>query len=82
MGAYLTYALDEGGALVHIDAVAKACVELEFVAAEGVAKKGIPGCNIKFKAAKEAKTQVEATANIDLDQFGGGLPSEDFYYEF
>ena len=68
--------------LTNIDDVAKACVELEFVAAEGVAKKGIPGCNIKFKKAIDAKNDVEATAKIDLKQFGGELPSEEFYYSF
>ena len=80
---YLAKVKDAADNIINnIDNVAKACVELEFVKAEGVAKKGIPGCNIKFKAAKDAKSLVEATANIDLTQFGGGLPSEDFYFEF
>ena len=30
--------------------------------------------------AADAREQVEATANIDLAQFGGALPADDFYY--
>ncbi len=45
-----------------------------------VLKKAIPGCNIKYKSAKDAKTSVERTANIDLSKFGGAVPSDEFYY--
>ena len=45
-----------------------------------VLKKAIPGCNIKYKSAKDAKSAIEATANIDLAKFGGAVPSDEFYY--
>jgi len=49
-------------------------------AALPVLKVALPKCNIKFVSAKDAKTSVEKTANIDLTQFGGAIPSDDFYY--
>ena len=45
-----------------------------------VLKKAIPGCNIKYKSAIDAKASVERTANIDLSKFGGAVPSDEFYY--
>jgi hypothetical protein len=40
----------------------------------------IPNCAVRYMSAQEAKEQVEATANIDLKQFGGSVPADDFYY--
>lgn len=78
---YIKSVKEESDALLtNIDNYAKACVELGIMPKEAVAKKAIPNCNIKFKDAIEAKSQIEATAKIDLTQFGGGLPSEEFYY--
>ncbi len=63
-----------------LDDLAKTCVELKLLPNETVAKTAIPNCNIKFKDAKEVKSQIESTAKIDLAQYGGDLPSEEFYY--
>lgn len=63
-----------------IPAVAEAAVKLEILPNAKVAEKAIPGCAIRFLSAKEAREQVEATANLDLSQFGGVLPADDFYY--
>ena len=62
------------------EAVAKAAVALEILPNEKVAVAAIPGCSIKYVPALEAKEMVEFTANIDLSQFGGELPADDFYY--
>ena len=46
-----------------------------------VLKNALPKCNIKFKSAADSKAAIEKTANIDLKQFGGAVPSDDFYYK-
>ena len=63
-----------------VDAVAEAAVALEILPNAKVAKAAIPGCAIRFLSAAEAKEQVERTANIDLSQYGGAVPADDFYY--
>ena len=62
------------------EAVAEAAAALEILPNAKVALKAIPGCAIRFVAAPEAKEQVEKTAQIDLSQFGGEVPADDFYY--
>ncbi|MBR0515147.1 MAG: hypothetical protein IJK06_12960 [Clostridia bacterium] len=66
--------------ITDVEAVAKAAVALEILPNEKVAVAAIPGCSIKYVPALEAKEMVEFTANIDLSQFGGELPADDFYY--
>ena len=63
-----------------VAAVARAAVALEILPSENIALSAIPNCAIRFESAQEARKQVEATANIDLKQFGGALPADDFYY--
>ena len=64
------------------EAVAKTVVEdMEILKAEAVVLKALPGCSIRYVDALEAKEQVEYAAQIDLAQFGGELPADDFYYE-
>ena len=63
-----------------VQTVAKAAVELEILPNEKVALSAIPNCAIRFVNAKEAKKIVEQTAKIDIAQYGGVLPSDDFYY--
>ncbi len=46
-----------------------------------VAMLAIPNCSIRYMRALDAREQIEITANIDLEQFGGAVPSDDFYYE-
>ena len=55
-------------------AEAAAKLEIKFPAA------AIPGCAIRYVGALEAKEQVEKTAAVDLSQFGGEVPVDDFYY--
>ena len=53
---------------------------LELLPNQKVAMSAIPNCTIRFMCAQEAREQVEITANIDLSQFGGAVPADDFYY--
>lgn len=63
-----------------VAAVAEAAVALGLLPNVKVATAAIPGCAIRFVSALEAREQVETTANIDIAQFGGALPADDFYY--
>lgn len=63
------------------DALAEAAVKLEILPNVKVAQTAIPNCAISFVKALDAKEQIEATAEIDLSQFGGSVPADDFYYE-
>ena len=67
-------------ATTDVTAVAEAAVALEILPNVKVATNAIPGCAVRFVNAKDARAQVEFTANIDLSQFGGALPADDFYY--
>ena len=78
---YLTKAEESvSKATADTAAVAEAAVALEILPNAKVANTAIPNCAIRWMSASEAKEQVEATANIDLSQFGGSLPADDFYY--
>lgn len=63
------------------ETVAKTVVAMEIIKAEAVVLKSLPGCSIKYMDATEAKEQIEYVAEIDLKQFGGEVPAEDFYYD-
>jgi len=63
-----------------VAAVANAAVTLELLPNPKVAMNAIPGCAIRFMRAQEAREQVEITANVDLTQFGGAVPADEFYY--
>ncbi len=67
-------------ATTDVEALAAVAVSLEILPNQKVAMSAIPGCAIRFLSALEAKEQVETTANIDLTQFGGAVPADDFYY--
>ena len=62
------------------EAVAEAAVTLEILPNAKVAMSAIPNCSIRYMSAPEAKEQIETTANVDLSQFGGSVPADDFYY--
>ena len=68
------------GCTTDVPAAAAAAVTLGLLPNQTVAEKAIPGCSIRFVSAVEAREQLEAAANIDLSQFGGVLPADDFYY--
>ncbi|MCR5760479.1 MAG: hypothetical protein K6F82_00515 [Sphaerochaetaceae bacterium] len=63
-----------------LETVANAAVELEILPSLKVALSAIPNCSINYVAALQAKDSLESTANIDLKQFGGSVPADDFYY--
>jgi len=63
-----------------VEVVANAAVALEILPNVKVATQAIPGCAVRFVNALDAREQIEFTANIDLSQFGGALPADDFYY--
>lgn len=63
-----------------VEAVAEAAVALEILPNLKVALAAIPNCAIRYMPAAEARAQVETTANVDLAQFGGALPADEFYY--
>ena len=67
-------------ATTDVAALAEAAVTLTILPNVKVATNAIPGCTIRFVNAADAREQVEATANIDLTQFGGAVPADDFYY--
>ncbi len=79
--AYLE-AVKEAAGMVQSDltAVAEAAVALQILPNPKVAAAAIPGCNIRYVPAAEAKSEVERTAAFDLSQFGGEVPTEDFYF--
>ena len=68
-----------------IDSAAALCVKYGIVAAEPIAKKAIPYCNIVFEDGKELKTDLSAYLKFLYDcnpaSVGGELPDDNFYYE-
>ena len=64
-----------------VASLAKTVAALQIMPNAKIAESAIPNCAIRFVSAAEAKPQVEATANLDLKQYGGALPAPDFYYE-
>ncbi|MBQ9210428.1 MAG: hypothetical protein IJ153_01910 [Clostridia bacterium] len=62
-----------------VAAVAEAAVALEILPNAKVANAAIPGCNIRFVPAAEAKEDIAKTVSIDPTQFGG-QPEDSFYF--
>ena len=58
----------------------KAAVQLKILPNAKVAEKALPGCAVRYMNARDARPFVEATASIDIRQFGGSIPADDFYY--
>jgi ABC-type nitrate/sulfonate/bicarbonate transport system substrate-binding protein len=69
-----------GKCVTDIEAVAEAAAKMEILPNKKVAMIAIPNCTIRYMSALDAREQIEITANIDLEQFGGAVPSDDFYY--
>ncbi len=79
--AYLEQVREAAGlCAADVEAVAAAAVKLEILPNAKVAQAAIPNCAIRYLSAAEAKAQVETTAAVDLSQFGGEVPADDFYY--
>ena len=62
------------------ETVARNVVAMEILPKEPVALKALPGCSIRWMNAADARDQIEMTASIDLKQYGGELPADDFYF--
>ena len=60
--------------------VAKNAVAMEILPKEQIVMKALPGCSIRWMDASEAREQIEYAAKIDLSQYGGELPADDFYF--
>lgn len=61
-------------------ALADKAIALGITTPKAVLASSIPGCNIEYVSAKDAKASVEYTANLNLKLFGGELPKDEFYY--
>lgn len=68
-----------------LEGTAKLTVEYGILAAEEIAVKAIPRCNIEFIGGEEMKQAVssylEVLYNANPDSVGGSLPDEEFYYK-
>ena len=64
----------------NLSEVVSAAVELKILPNAKIAETAIPNCAIRFMSAKDAKSQIETAANIDIKQYGGTLPADDFYF--
>lgn len=64
----------------NLSEVVSAAVELKILPNAKIAESAIPNCAIRFMSAKDAKSQIETAANIDIKQYGGTLPADDFYF--
>lgn len=69
-----------GKCVSDVAAVAEAAAAMEILPNKKVGMNAIPNCTIRYMRALDAREQVEITANIDLEQFGGAVPADDFYY--
>ena len=63
-----------------LEGTAKAAAALEILPNEKVATAAIPNCGITWIDGEDAKELVKFTAGIDLKQFGGEVPADEFYY--
>lgn len=63
-----------------LETAAANAVALEILPNAKVAMSAIPNCAIRYVAAADAREQIEATASIDLKQYGGALPEDSFYF--
>jgi NitT/TauT family transport system substrate-binding protein len=80
--AYLKKVEESAGKCeTELETVAEAAASLGILPNAKVAANAIPNCAVKYMSAKDARKQIETTANIDLKQFGGEVPADDFYFE-
>ena len=81
VAAYLEQIQAAAAVDTNLEDIVRAAVALEILPNEKVATAAIPRCGIRYVSAAEAREMVEYTANIDLSQFGGEMPADDFYYD-
>lgn len=67
-----------------VDDAAKLIAEAEILPQEGLAKKAIPNCNIKFISGADMKKAVSGMLGVLFEanpqSIGGKLPADDFYF--
>lgn len=67
-----------------VDEAAKLIAEAEILPQEGLAKKAIPNCNIKFIGGADMKKAVSGMLGVLFEanpqSIGGKLPADDFYF--
>jgi len=67
-----------------VDATAKLCADFGIIAAEPIAKKAIPRCNVVFVDGADMKNTIQGYYEIlfeaDPTSIGGAVPNEDFYF--
>ncbi len=67
-----------------VDDAAKLIAEAEILPQEGLAKKAIPNCNIKFIGGADMKKAVSGMLGVLFEanpqSIGGKLPADDFYF--
>ncbi len=86
--AVKNFLVDHANSVDTIDSdlarVSSKVVELGIIAAEGVAKKAIPECDVTCTTGEVMKKDLSSYLNIlhgfNAASVGGALPAEDFYY--
>ncbi|MCR5350415.1 MAG: ABC transporter substrate-binding protein [Acholeplasmatales bacterium] len=63
-----------------LEETAQNCVTLGILPKLAIAKAALPKCNISFMNAKNSKSYVEFTASLNLSDFGGANPVNEFYF--
>lgn len=68
----------------NVDEAAKLIAQAEILPQEGLAKKAIPNCNIKFMGGADMKKAVSGMLGVLFEanpqSIGGKLPADDFYF--
>ncbi len=71
-------------AVANVEATAQLCAEFGIIAAEPIAKKAIPRCNVVFVAGVDMKPAIHGYYEIlfeaDPTSIGGAVPNDDFYF--
>lgn len=71
-------------AVKDVEATAKLCANFGIIAAEPIAKKAIPRCNVVFVAGADMRPTIDGYYQILFDadptSIGGSVPNEEFYY--
>lgn len=71
-------------AVADVDATAKLCADFGIIAAEPIAKKAIPRCNVVFVSGADMKPAIhgyyEILFDADPTSIGGAVPNDEFYF--
>ena len=68
----------------NVEETAKLCANFGIIAAEPIAKKAIPRCNVVFVAGADMRPAIDGYYQILFDadptSIGGSVPNEEFYF--